>query len=187
MALGPKQMGEAIIRNMKAKTGRSIEGWIDVVSSTNLREKKEVMEFLKKEQGLGHFQAQKVFEHFLGSDDYANPNAFVDQLFSSKQTRELYEFAKSKILEIDKGINVQPCQTYIPFYGKNQFALLAPSGKDALVLGLHLPDEGTSSEFTAPCKLGSKRINRQIILSITSDLSASVLAAIRSAYQNNEA
>lgn len=28
MALGPKQMGEAIIRNLKEKTGKSIEEWI---------------------------------------------------------------------------------------------------------------------------------------------------------------
>lgn len=64
MALNPKQMGEAIIRNLKEKTGKSLEEWLKELSETKLQEKKEVIEFLKNQKGLGHFQAQEVYKHF---------------------------------------------------------------------------------------------------------------------------
>lgn len=64
MALNPNQMSEAIIRNLKEKTGKTLEEWLDEVKETALEEKKEVIEFLKNEKGLGHFQAQEVYKHF---------------------------------------------------------------------------------------------------------------------------
>ena len=65
MALGPKEMGEAIIRNLKAKTGKDLPEWIDVVKQSGHTEKKVIIGFLKDEHKLGHFQAQKVVEHYL--------------------------------------------------------------------------------------------------------------------------
>ena len=127
MALGPKQMGEAIIRNLKEKTGKSLEEWIEVLLKEKLQDKKEAISFLKTEKGLGHFQALMIFEQYNGIDHYADPSTFATRIFDSKNSKELYEFSESKILELAKDIRVQPCKTYIPFYRKNQFCLLYTS------------------------------------------------------------
>ena len=57
-------MGEAIIRNLKAKTGKDLPEWIDVVKQSGHTEKKAIISFLKDEHKLGHFQAQKVVERY---------------------------------------------------------------------------------------------------------------------------
>ena len=57
MALGPKEMSEAIVRNLKAKTGKDINEWITVVQQSGHTEKKAITLFLKNECKLGHFQA----------------------------------------------------------------------------------------------------------------------------------
>ena len=36
MALGPKQMGEAILRNLEEKTGKSLEQWLTIVKKSKL-------------------------------------------------------------------------------------------------------------------------------------------------------
>ena len=71
MALGPKEMGEAIIRNLKDKTSRDLDQWIEVVRQSPLTKKRAVMRMLKERHGLGHFQAQKVYERASGTDPYA--------------------------------------------------------------------------------------------------------------------
>ncbi len=71
MALTPKEMGAAILRNLAAKTGHPLDYWLEVVQQSGLNEKKEIMALLKTDHGLGHFQAQKVFEVSQGLDDYA--------------------------------------------------------------------------------------------------------------------
>ncbi len=64
MALNPKQMSEAIIRNLKEKTGKSLDEWIEIIVANELIEKNEIIEFLKTKKKLGHFQAQVVFNNF---------------------------------------------------------------------------------------------------------------------------
>ena len=185
MALGPKKMGEAILRNLKEKTGKSADEWGDLVEKTKLRDKKEVISFLKTEKGLGHFQAQKVFEHFSGKDHYADPSTFADEIFKSKEAKALYEFSKLKILELAQDIRVQPCRTYIPFYRKNQFALLTQGKDDTLLLGLNLTGNQWGSRFSTKAIKGSERINAQTVIHSTSDFDEDVMSALHAAYTNN--
>ena len=72
MALSPQQMGEAIIRNLPAKTGKDLNQWIEIVRRSPLNEKKAVIAWLKETHGLGHFQAQKVYERATGTDPYVD-------------------------------------------------------------------------------------------------------------------
>jgi len=61
----PKEMEEAIIRNLAEKTGRSLEEWFGVLDETDLTEKNELREHLKKIESVGHFQAQTIVKFYL--------------------------------------------------------------------------------------------------------------------------
>lgn len=185
MALGPKQMGEAILRNLKEKTGKSVEEWIEVLLKEKLQGKKETISFLKIEKGLGHFQALKVYEHYNGIDHYEDPSTFADLIFDSKKSKELYEFSKSEILKLAKDIRVQPCKTYIPFYRKNQFAILTRAKNDAIILGLNLPENHSNPKFSKKSTKGSIRINAQTVIQNKSDFDGNVEAALLNAYKEN--
>lgn len=185
MACGPKQMGEAILRNLKSKTGKSLEEWISVVDKSGLSEKKSTMAFLKKEHGLGHFQAQKVFEVFADIKPYENTAAFAETLFDRPILKELYQNIRQQLLSLGDDVKEQPCKTYIPFYRKNQFALLQPKGDQQITIGLNLPTSASVSGFEQKNVAGSERINHYKIISEKEVLDTSTLAAIKIAYQNN--
>ncbi|SFB96609.1 protein of unknown function [Parapedobacter composti] len=183
MALGPKQMGEAIIRNLKEKTGKSIEEWIALLEKQELKGKKEIMAFLKTDYGLGHFQAQKVFEHYSGKDHYEDPHTFAKKIFDTKKSWELYDFCRSKILLMAKDIRVQPCKTYIPFYRKNKFAMLTKTKDDVLLLGLTLPENPSNPRFTAIPVTANDRINARTTIRHTSDFDEEIMSAVKNAYK----
>lgn len=185
MALDPKKMGEAVARNLKAKTGKSLEEWLEIVKESNLQEKKPVMEFLKKEKGLGHFQAQRVFEEFKGIDEYGNREMLPELLFNDKKTMKIYKKIKSTIQKLGKDIEARPCKTYIPFYRKNQFAIVYPTKNDEVIIGLNLSEVFHHEKFTKKKTRGSKRINFQTTLQTIQDLDDSILAVIKEAYHNN--
>lgn len=185
MALGPKQMGEAIIRNLKVKTGKSVEGWVALLKTKGLQEKKEIIAFLKTDNGLGHFQAQKVFEHFNGKDNYENPSIFAEKIFNTQESRELYEYSKSKILEIAEDIRIQPCKTYIPFYRNKQFAILTKTKDQELILGINLCDFTLNPRFSNASPNGSARINAQTIIQCTSDFDQEIISVLKQAYKAN--
>ena len=184
MALGPKQMGEAIIRNLKDKTGKTLEEWLEILNQTTLKDKKGIIEFLKKEKGLGHFQAQKIFEHHTGKDAYEDPSKFAEKLFDTKKTKALYDFVNTKIIEMESDIRVEPCQTYIPFYRKHKFAILTKSKEEAITLGLNLPEDFDHSRFSSTSN-HNDRINFHTELTSTSDFDDEISEAIMLAYKNN--
>ena len=56
-------MAAAIVRNLPAKTGRSLGEWVDVLlASAPTGPRKERVAWLKSEHGLGHRQASMVVD-----------------------------------------------------------------------------------------------------------------------------
>jgi len=64
MGLSPKEMENAIIKNLPEKTGKSMEEWIELLLNENLSSKKEMNEFLKEKYNVGHFQAQTILKNY---------------------------------------------------------------------------------------------------------------------------
>jgi len=63
--MNPEEMEKAIVRNLSEKTGRSIGEWFEVLNDTELSEKQELREYLKKVHSVGHFQAQTIVKYYL--------------------------------------------------------------------------------------------------------------------------
>ncbi len=178
-------MGEAIIRNLKEKTGKTLEEWIRVVSGTGLREKKEVVNYLKSTHGVGHFQAQTIFEHFIGEIPYDDPGRLEDELFPGDQARQLYLAVKEKIEQLGSNVRVQPCKTYVPFYRHSTFAIVAPEEEDKIAVGLTLPEEFESTFWSRSAMKQSERVTHVAVLSSEEDLNHEVASAIETAYRSN--
>ncbi len=65
MGLSPQEMDAAIVRNLPAKTGKSLDEWLKVLDESGLTAKKELKAHLKETHGVGHFQAQIIVKRFL--------------------------------------------------------------------------------------------------------------------------
>lgn len=167
MALSAAQMQEAVIKNLPAKTGKSLEEWIAVAQSLNLVKSKEVLLKLKADFGLGHVQAQTIVWRMDGSKPYIETQGYEEGIFQSAATLSIYQTLKKNILQLHPEVHVKPCKTYIPFYRKTQFAILTEK-KGEVILGLNL-DEAEFPELAAAVKIGgSDRINKMLVVNTTS-------------------
>ena len=184
MALGPKEMEEAILRNLPSKTGRSLEEWFRILSNMGYSTKADTIQFLKIEHKLGHFQAQKVYERFIGQENYAAPETFAATLFSVPESIALFTSLRKQILQIDKKVVEKPCRTYIPYYHRTQFAVVKPGKSHQLQLGLALPDHMEANLFTRSSTKASRRVSHWATLLNAHDIEA-VLDSIYKAYHFN--
>lgn len=187
MALGPKHMGDAILKNLEAKTGQSLEAWLEVVAASNLFEKKAILSHLKEEHGLGHFQAQKVYEASQSIDLYAGDQDFAKALFNTPDLAAAFVEVRQFILALGADVTERPCKTYIPFYAKRQFVMVT-SRKTGILLGFALAEnEGDKHPELVPAtSLGSDRINYKLQLSASTGLTRKAESLIRTAYQQNQ-
>lgn len=185
MALGPKQMGEAILRNLEEKTGKSLERWLTIIKKSKLADKKSVMDFLKTNHSVGHFQAQTIFEQLSGTNEYENSDEFIPALFNTADLMKAYKKIENAILKFGKDIRIQPCKTYIPFYRKNQFAILKTSRDKKIVIGLNLDDNFNHDRFKKSKSGGSERINFQTTLNTIDDFDKEIISIFKTAYEKN--
>lgn len=180
MSLSPAQMQQAIIHNLKQKTGKTLSEWIALARSLQAASYKELQQRLKAEFGLGHVQAQTVVWHLQGQAPYIETQGYEAGIF--KVRRELYEALKSVIAGMSAEVQVKPCKTYVAFYRSRQFAIVTEK-KGVLVLGLNLPDAHYAGLQVAGSLGGSQRINRMCTLE-QSDFTA-VAPYIQRAFNNN--
>jgi hypothetical protein len=68
MGLSPQEMENAIVKNLKEKTGKTLDEWIALLADENLSDKKEMTAFLKEKHKVGHFQAQTIVKLFLNQN-----------------------------------------------------------------------------------------------------------------------
>jgi hypothetical protein len=64
MALSPSEMHDAIIKNLPEKTGKNINQWLEIVNELKGFSNKEILNKLKVEYKIGHFQAQTILKCF---------------------------------------------------------------------------------------------------------------------------
>ena len=58
--MDPLSMEKAMLKNMIKKTGKPLNEWIGIVKKQNFTEKKDIVNFLKKEHSVGHFYAHLI-------------------------------------------------------------------------------------------------------------------------------
>lgn len=188
MALSAREMGEAIIRNMKEKTGRSLGDWIEAIPGEIAGDRRRVVSWLKEEHGLGHFQAVTVYESSQGKSEYDDRAGIEKKLFGRADAAlaRIYRTLEQEIISLGADVESIACRTYIPFRRKRQFAVLAPH-RGALRLGLALGQEPLEPPFEPAKALGgSDRITHSVTLDpAAAGVTEEIKSAIRRAYEIN--
>jgi hypothetical protein len=161
MALGPKAMGEAILANLKAKTGKDIDQWQAEIRG--LDDPKAARQRLK-ELGLGQFQALAIIEHHFSLDPYANEQRLVDDQFERfPHQRALYDAAVAELVK--RGLSARPCRTYLPVYLGGKIAVSFKPTDKGLYAALNLATPAKWVERVAhkPSLGGSARLSTSSI------------------------
>jgi hypothetical protein len=187
----PKDQEQAIIANLPSKTGRTLEEWISVVQHSGLAGKKEQLQLLKQEYGVGHFQAQLILQRAErgGIGEYENKEQLLKELFTG-ENEPLYPLYEAIAQEVGswspEGVRIQPCKTYVPLTRSKQFLVVKPM-KGKLVLGLALPEEAAADSGLEAAKGlgGSSRINAKLILNQREDWGSEAKAWVRKAWEAN--
>lgn len=121
MALGPKAMGEAIIANRKAKSGKAWPHGSAISSSTESRRRSLLARTFDRADS-GSSRAMAVVEHGFDLDPYVEEQRLVDDLFSRyPQQRHLYDEAVSNL--DPASFTPKPCRNYLPIYRDGRIAV----------------------------------------------------------------
>lgn len=130
-----------------------------VVKKTGLGKHGEIVKYLKEEHGFGHIYANLVALTAREPDVLSKPDDnLVDAQYKGKEDlRPIYEAIRKHALLFGKDVEVAPKKTSVSLRRKRQFALIQPSTKTRIDLGLKFNNKAhagrleTSGPFGAMC------------------------------------
>lgn len=185
MAKSPEEMAATMIANFKEKTGKTLEQWIAIAKKSGAAKHGEIVKALKTDHGMTHGFANVVAHKTLKSDagsaggasdlvaaQYAGPKA---------ELKPIYDALIKAVKALGKDVETSPKKTYVSLRRNKQFALIQPSTKTRVDLGVNLKAAPAAGRLE---KSGSfnAMVSHRIKLAKPSDVDKDVKAWLKKAY-----
>lgn len=129
------------IANIEKATGKKLKDWIAIINKSGFEKHGELVNFLKEKHGFTHGNANTIV-HFAKQSHAGAPENETDWIAEQYKGKEnlkpWYDKIMAEINKFGKDVEVAPKKAYVSLRRKKQFAILQPSTKDRLDIGLNI-------------------------------------------------
>lgn len=129
------------IANIEKNTGKKLDQWIGIVNKSGFAKHGELVNFLKEKHGFTHGNAN-VIVHFAKQSHAgaaANSEDLVEAQYNGKENlKPWYDMIMKDVSKFGKDVQVSPKKSYVSLVRKKQFAIIQPSTKTRLDVGLNI-------------------------------------------------
>jgi hypothetical protein len=190
-------MTQKWVAELKQKSGRSVEEWLQLIKKSGPQDEKERRAWLKTEYGLGTNTAWWLAERSVGKgDDIDNPDSYlaaaegyVETMFAGAKSglRPIYDQMLKVGLKVGKDVKACPCQTIVPLYRNHVFAQIKPTTNKRVDIGFALGDTKAKGRLIDTGGFAKKdRITHRIPLESVKDIDDEVKHWLKVAYDRDE-
>lgn len=129
-----------MIANLEANTGESLDQWVAAAKASGHGKHGQIVAWLKADHGLGHGYANLVAHKTLASDAGSHAeDALMAAMFQGPKAamKPAYDRAADLVRSLGD-VEFAPKKGYVSLRRNKQFALLQPSTRDRLDVGINL-------------------------------------------------
>lgn len=173
------------VKNLEEKTGKKMEEWIAIANSSNLEKHAEILNYLKTEHGIGHGYANLVVHYAKQSHAGAteNPDDLITEQYKGKENlKPWYNRIMNEINKFGKDVSISPKKAYVSIRRKKQFAIIQPSVKTRLDIGLNIKGLAATDKIEAAGTWNSMCTHR-VKLTDDKQISQELINWIKQAYE----
>lgn len=173
--------------NIQKKTGKSLEELALIVQKSGLTKHGEIRDYLKRELGLGHGDANALVHAVMRSDgtrsaEGKHDDAILDEIYTGAKAgfRPIHE---KLIQEINKfgEFEIVPKKGYVSLRRKKQFAMIGPKTNTRFEVGINAKDMRKNARLLEQPK--GSMCNYIVNLSDVKEVDSDLIAWLRSAYE----
>src|SRR6266700_2411890 len=106
---------QTMVRNLEEKTGKSLAQWVKTARSSKLTKHRELLNFLKAEQGLTHGYANFVALRALAGDEQPGDRDLISAQYAGAKTplRDLFDVLITSVNKFGGDVEVSPKKAYV--------------------------------------------------------------------------
>jgi len=140
------------IANIEKNTAKKLDEWITIVNKSGLEKHGELVGFLKEKHGFTHGNANMIVHYAKQSHAGAAENSddlVTEQYKGKEKLKAWYDNLMNEVNKLGNDVELAPKKAYVSLRRKKQFAIIQPSTKDRLDLGLNVKGAEPSGEVVA--------------------------------------
>lgn len=175
---------QTMIDNMPEKTGKSLNDWRSLLKLKSFTKHSEAVNFLKKEYKVTHGFANTIVT--LSKEENTTPADLVKNQYKGKEDLiPIYEKLLAMVESFGKDVTITPKKASVSVIRKKQFALIQPSTKTRIDLGLKIKDKPTTDRLENSGPFGTMCTHR-VKLSEVSQIDSELRVWLKEAYLKAE-
>lgn len=153
MAQTPEEQLATMLANVPKKTGKTVDEWMALIAASGETKHGAIMKLLKGEHGVTHGFANLLSqmarqqaaggppaEEDLVANQYSGPKASL---------RPIYEALVTAVEQFGDDVVVSPKKTYVSLRRNKQFALVQPSTRTRVDVGINNKGRATTERLEA--------------------------------------
>lgn len=185
MAQSPEAMAQSMIDNMPEKTGRPLGEWLAIVASSGLEKHGQIVKHLKTEHGMTHGFANLVaHEHKkAGAAPQTDDDLVAAQYAGAKAgLRPIYDAILERIEGFGDDLELAPKKSYVSLRRSKQFALVQPSTKTRVDVGIKFGDRATTDRLEAS-KSWNAMVSHRVRITDIAQVDDELIGWLREAFE----
>jgi len=175
-----------MIANMPEKTGKSLQQWLALARKTGHAKHGAIVKALKSDHGLSHGYANLVAHKLLQSDAGSKADAGEDLVAAQyagarADLKPVYDALIEAVTALGPDVEIAPKKTYVSLRRNKQFALVQPSTKTRVDLGINLKGEPAKGRLEASGSFNAM-VSHRVRLEKPADVDNNVKAWLKKAW-----
>jgi hypothetical protein len=173
--------------NIQKKTGKSFDELAAIVKKSGLTKHGEIREYLKRELGLGHGDANTLVHAVLQSDGQRaaqskSTDQVLDEIYTGAkaQMRPIHERLMQEISKFGE-FEIAPKKGYVSLRRKKQFVMIGPKTNTRFEVGINAKDLKKNPRLLEQPK--GSMCNYIVNVTDAKEIDAELISWIKSAYE----
>ena len=174
-----------MIKNLEARTGKSLAGWVAIVKAAGDLKHGQVITLLKEKHGLGHGYANLVAHASKGAVGEGAPEK--DELLSAQYAgdkaglKAIYDKLIKEIAKFGKDVESSPKKANVSIRRSKQFALIQPTTKTRIDVGIQLKGVPAAGKLEASGSFNAM-VSHRVRVEFAADVNKELIAWLKQAY-----
>lgn len=183
MPKSPEEMAESMIKNMKEKTGKTLEEWLPIARAAGIEKQRALLNHLKNEYGVTYGFANLIAMKALQKDDAPVGDDLVTAQYAGPKAglKPIYDALIAHVKTFGDDVELAPKKAYVSLRRNKQFAIIQPSTKTRVDVGINMKDADAGERLEASGSFNSM-VSHRVRLSNADEVDAELTGWLKAAY-----
>lgn len=177
---------QTMIDNMPEKTGKALNDWFEILTTAGREKHGDIMKLLKGEYGVSHGFANTIailYRQQLAGGPPPEADLVADQYAGAKVgLKPIYDAIVTAVTGFGPDVELAPKKSYVSLRRAKQFAIIQPSTKTRVDLGLNLKDAAPTERLQGGVVFSGMCSNK-VALTSPDEVDAELIAWLKQAYE----